>query len=155
MKTYSTFFLILFSLWLDAGQGSFANAGEKRVLSKEPSVSPANNKIPLPSGHFLIPLSGSYYSPIIRDTSVSPGISLYPNPVTDKKVFLQSLSLAAGEYLVQVFNVSGKKLVQQKISCTEKDGQHLIVLPEKIKPGFYSLRIEGEGYNDRTTFVVK
>lgn len=91
----------------------------------------------------------------ITDTSEAPGICFYPNPVTQKKLYLNSGALPVGDYMIRIFTVGGQPVMEQKIRQPEKETEHLIRLPASTRAGYYSLRIEGANYSQRMTFAVK
>ncbi len=85
------------------------------------------------------------FTRIIRITlsGIVPSITVYPNPVTDKRFTVQMNNVDAGIYHIVLFNVLGKKLMEQKTEHPGGSASLQITLPSGILPGTYQLSFSG------------
>ncbi len=84
------------------------------------------------------------YSNIIKiPASTKPDISIYPNPITNKTVNLQTMNLAPGKYNVALIYPGGVMQQLKSIEVTEAQGYEQIYLPKQLNPGIYRLRVSG------------
>lgn len=70
------------------------------------------------------------------------GISVYPNPVRNGYVSLQSADLPKGNYTIQVINLAGQQVYRQSFSHAGGSVNQTIQLPVSIRSGMYSLVLE-------------
>ena len=80
---------------------------------------------------------------------------LYPNPVTDKKLTIQTGNTGIGKFQVQVIDISGRNILSQSVMNSGTNASLVINLPANIKPGIYSLRLTGNNENQVKTFIVQ
>ena len=76
------------------------------------------------------------------------GISLYPNPVVDKKLSLQFTSMEAGKYIVRMVNSAGMVINESNIT-TNGNSIHPLQLPSSVRSGVY--RVSATSASGRTT----
>ena len=81
----------------------------------------------------------------LQETSVIEGLNLYPNPVSNGKVYITSKNDL--DKVVTIFDVLGKKVLQTTLSSKELNISNLI-------PGVYIIKInEGESTASRKLMV--
>ena len=81
----------------------------------------------------------------IQETTVIEGLSLYPNPVSNGKVYITSKNDSDKEVII--FDVLGKKVLQASISSKELNISNL-------SPGVYIIKInEGDATATRKLIV--
>jgi hypothetical protein len=81
----------------------------------------------------------------LQETTIIEGLSLYPNPVSNGKVFITSKNDLDKEVII--FDVLGKKVLQTAISSKELNISNL-------SPGVYIIRInEGEATATRKLII--
>lgn len=84
-------------------------------------------------------------SPNIQGETSIEGLNLYPNPVTNGKVFITTKNELDKEIII--FNVLGKKVLQTIISNKELNVSNL-------SPGVYIIKItEGEATSSRKLII--
>jgi hypothetical protein len=87
------------------------------------------------------------YSQVVRiniSQRASLDLILYPNPVVDKRVTLQMVSLPAGQYRVQAVDRNGSVLFQQSFGHGGGAVTRQLQLPNSLLPGIYNLTISGD-----------
>jgi hypothetical protein len=99
----------------------------------------------------------SKYSTILRiDLSQSNSeLTLFPNPVVDRKVSIQAGNISKGQYKISVSNLNGKKLYDQTLDHPGGVISQVIQFPAETPPGIYSLCVNGNGLRLFKQFVVK
>jgi hypothetical protein len=80
-----------------------------------------------------------------EDTSIE-GLSLYPNPVSNGKVYITSKKDAEKDIII--FDVLGKKVLQNRINTRELNISNL-------SPGIYIIKITEEGFTSSRKLIVK
>lgn len=81
----------------------------------------------------------------MQDTSIE-GLSFYPNPATNGKIFISSKSAAAKE--VEIYDVLGKKVFQTISSSKE-------VNISMLSPGVYIIKIRENDHNATRKLIIK
>lgn len=71
----------------------------------------------------------------------SPGMSIYPNPVTDNTVNLKLTNLAKGAYQMQVINNLGQVLLSTSLQLQSSNTVKSIQLPPNMAAGNYKLKV--------------
>lgn len=72
---------------------------------------------------------------------VSDAVQVYPNPVTQNRFTLQFSKLPAGDYAVEVINVSGKSLLQKRVLLNAAQQTQNISLPAATAKGVYVVKV--------------
>jgi len=102
---------------------------------------------------------GSYfYSQIVNlnELGNSPSIAVIPNPVTNKLLHLQCISLNPGFFNVKMLNAIGQVIQQLKVQMTSNTGQMTIPLKKSITSGSYLVIVEdADGMKYTATFVIE
>lgn len=76
------------------------------------------------------------------------GLTLYPNPITDGKIFIETKGNSTKE--IAIYNLVGRKVYATILTSKE------LTLPNSIKPGIYILNIrEKNGGAASRKIVVK
>jgi hypothetical protein len=118
---------------------------------------------PLPGVNFYrirnIDLDGkSGFSNIVRislDKSVKD-ITMYPNPVRNGAISLQSSDLARGKYSVSVYNAGGQHITTKQFTHNGGAINQTITLPANTQSGLYMLNLQNDGVRVMAkTFVVQ
>jgi len=71
-------------------------------------------------------------------------VRIFPNPVMDDRFSIQFNELPAGTYTVQLANVFGKKVIDQKIQVSGASQTELMQIPKFTAQGFYYVYILDE-----------
>jgi hypothetical protein len=85
---------------------------------------------------------------------VDPSISVYPNPVVDKNMYLHFRNLEAGEYIAILYNSIGEMIFKKTLSINETNVVKLLHLEHHIASGIYHLRISGPNREIRALQVI-
>ena len=75
---------------------------------------------------------------VVRST---PGMYIYPNPVTDNNIQLRINQALQGVYRVRLLNEAGQLLKQQTVSHTGTNATHTIQSERKLPAGTYQLQV--------------
>ena len=67
------------------------------------------------------------------------GISIFPNPVVDKKMNIQLDGFEAGKYTLNVYNINGQNVMNTSINMENSSLAQTISLPNSTKAGVYQL----------------
>ena len=81
-----------------------------------------------------------------NESAEIPGLKIYPNPVTQGKVFIET-DLVAPKKII-LFDVFGTPVLEKIIKTKE------LALP-KIKPGIYVIKIFAEAKSSTRKLVIK
>jgi hypothetical protein len=97
------------------------------------------------------------YSVIVKvDIKGTKGvITLYPNPVTDGQMVVQTPDLKRGSYNLTVVNAVGQQVYSKALSHAGGFVTQSIQLPASLKPGIYNLQMVGDGVKLTKTFIVQ
>ena len=102
-----------------------------------------------------IDADGSYlYSSVVKVSGqVKSGVTVYPNPVLDRKINIQLDGLAGGLYTANVYSINGQKVASSTISLAATSLSTL-PLSASIKSGVYQLELtNGTSRVTKTIFV--
>ncbi len=80
-------------------------------------------------------------------------INIYPNPVTNNQFVIQFNKLDAGNYTVQVTDVTGRQAVQQVVSLNGENQSQTIKLNPSAARGVYLVKVTDQ--NSRAVFSTK
>jgi hypothetical protein len=86
-----------------------------------------------------------------RSLSRSGNIRIFPNPVLFDKVSVQFNQLPPGAYTIQLANVFGNKVMQQKVIITNQTQTEILHLPALLPQAFYYVCI----LNEKNVIVSK
>lgn len=81
-----------------------------------------------------------------QDGTVIEGLSLYPNPVTNGKVYISSKNDLEKE--ITIFDILGKKVLQTQLSSKELNVSNL-------SPGVYIIKINEENATATRKLIVR
>jgi hypothetical protein len=77
-----------------------------------------------------------------RPGTAEPGtITVYPNPVSGKRIYIDFNEPEAGRYQVQLINALGQVAQHTVLSVDRYNTQHQVILKASVKPGQYQLSI--------------
>jgi Secretion system C-terminal sorting domain len=97
------------------------------------------------------------YSVIVRVDTKNDNIkvTIYPNPVTDGQLLLQTPDLKRGVYSVNIFNAMGQQV--HKVSINHSGGfvTQSIILPTSLKTGMYNLQLIGDNVRLTKIFIIQ
>jgi hypothetical protein len=71
----------------------------------------------------------------------TPGMYIFPNPITDNNIQLQINQPAQGKCKVRLLNAAGQLLLQQTVSHTGINATHIIQPEHKLAAGTYQLQV--------------
>ncbi len=97
------------------------------------------------------------YSAILNiNLNTKKEISIYPNPVVDHTILLQMYGQTKGEYILNIFNLNGKKVMSRKIMQGPNDAVSSIALDKNLPTGYYFLQLTNPEKNKETLkFLIK
>jgi adenylate kinase family enzyme len=84
--------------------------------------------------------------PKLQETSVIEGLSLYPNPVTNGKVYISTKNDSNKEIII--FDLLGKKVLQTLLSSRELN-------VSSLNPGVYIIKINEENATATRKLIVR
>ncbi|MCC6636030.1 MAG: T9SS type A sorting domain-containing protein, partial [Chitinophagaceae bacterium] len=87
--------------------------------------------------------------------SDNSSITVYPNPVKDRRMNLLTESLAKGDYEIQVYNLEGKNIYSSIIKHNGGTASYVINLPLAVTSGMYQMIIKGKEYTNTQNIVVE
>ena len=82
----------------------------------------------------------------LQETTIIEGLNLYPNPVSNGKVYITSKNDSDKEIII--FDILGKKVLQTTLSTRELSVSNL-------SPGIYIIRINEGGATATRKLIVK
>lgn len=97
------------------------------------------------------------YSKVLRVDmgGTKKGLSLYPNPVIGKSLTLTLTGVKQGAYNIRVVTATGQDVFHKTIQAQASGITQTLQLPSSIKPGVYTMVVNGEGYSQNQLFVVQ
>ena len=69
-------------------------------------------------------------------------IDVFPNPVPEKTLSLQSKGIQNGQYTLEICSTNGQLLFSKQIKFLQNHQTHKIQLPKKLPSGFYILKLK-------------
>lgn len=97
----------------------------------------SSNVLPIKKSNPSVMLFGK---PLLK----SGHVKVYPNPVLFDEVNIQFNDLPTGRYLIELTDLLGRKVIQQKVSLTRQRQTELIQIPTITAQAFYYIRILNE-----------
>jgi len=92
----------------------------------------------------LLAISSGVYSNLIQ---------VYPNPVTDNQFTIQFSKMEAGNYILQVTNVMGQQVMQQKVNVVNGEQSENVNLNPLFAKGIYLIKVTNQ--NSKSVFSKK
>jgi hypothetical protein len=104
----------------------------------------------------MIDLDGHFrYSNVLKlDMNVLTSISVYPTPITGNIIHLQMIGQPKGDYILNLYNVSGGKVMTSRITHDGNNGVRSIDLIKSIPKGVYYLQIAAPGMNTKICKIL-
>ncbi len=105
-----------------------------------------------------VEFAGTYKTTTILKVSnqvTGKSFQVYPNPVENKVVTIQTNNIQGGVYSAQVVTISGQVLMNKNVTFQNGSASQSFELPANINPGTYLLRIQNGDTNSVTTLFVK
>jgi hypothetical protein len=112
----------------------------------------ANSNI-LSTKPIVTPMVEAARQPITSKGLESSNVQLFPNPSTTNQFAVQFTKLEAGEYTIQVTDVTGRKVVQRVVNVTGDDQIETIRLNGTSSKGFYLVNVLNK--DSRSVFSSK
>lgn len=100
----------------------------------------------LANSNFL-PTKKSPFNVLSRKPTISTAVQVYPNPVTQNRFTLQFSGVPAGDYAMEVVNVSGKSLLQKRVVLNAAHQTQSVSLPAAAAKGLYLVRVTNRSSN--------
>ncbi|MEP6846017.1 MAG: T9SS type A sorting domain-containing protein, partial [Panacibacter sp.] len=97
----------------------------------------------------------SYTGIVSVNLGGKPGISIQPNPVQNRVLNLQLSNLAAGNYSMMFYSISGQPIYNKMIAYGGGSFSQLMLLPANVRPGVYILRVYNSSNNFSLPVVVQ
>ncbi len=87
-----------------------------------------------------------FYSNVarIRKATAEPSISVYPNPVVDRKASISYNNVTAGNYSLKIVSIDGRTVVTSALLLSASSGTIQFNINPAIAPGRYSLVLSNE-----------
>lgn len=85
-------------------------------------------------------------SPRLQETAVIEGLNLYPNPVTNGKVYISSKNDL--DKSISIFNVLGEKVLETTMTSKELN-------ISSLTPGFYIIKIIAANSSATRKLIIK
>jgi len=127
------------------GQQAAKNTATASYIAKDNSVAEGNNYYRIKA---VSETGAVNYSNIAKlTTNNSPLTTIYPNPLVGKTLNVQLTNVAAGKYVVSIYNVLGQKVNEQTISHSGGSAIHALVINNTLAGGTYSVVIREAGSN--------
>jgi len=97
------------------------------------------------------------YSKVLRVEigGTRKGFSIYPNPVMGHVLTLSLTGVNQGTYNVRVVTTTGQDVFHKTIQTQASGITQTVELPSSIKPGVYTMVVNGDGYSQNQMFVVQ
>ena len=95
------------------------------------------------------------YSAVVKIyMSSRKAISVYPNPVTNHILLLQMYGQVKGDYILNLYNTSGEKVMSSRITHSGNDAVQSITLDKNLSNAFYYLEIRDPEKNKQILKVL-
>jgi hypothetical protein len=97
----------------------------------------SSNVLPIKKSNAAVILFGK---PLIK----TGNIKVYPNPVLFDEVNIQFNDLPTGKYVIELTDLLGRKVIEQKVKLTRQSQTALLQIPTITAQAFYYIRILNE-----------
>lgn len=91
----------------------------------------------------------------ISTVNTSSSFVIYPNPVPNRVITVQSGNVAAGAYTVSIINANGQQVFTKVINFQTGAASQTIELPATVKSGIYLLKIENGNTRSITNLIIQ
>jgi len=95
----------------------------------------------LANSNFLTVAKTPAIETLSSKSAVSENVQVYPNPVTERRFTVQFSKLTAGDYLIELTDISGKSMMQKRISVNMPLQTQAITLPSSTAKGVYLVKV--------------
>ena len=98
------------------------------------------------------------YSSVVKvsnNNRQESSVSIYPNPVTAKRLGVQYNNIPTGEYRLHLFTTDGKQVWQQAMQHNGVNATYTFQISQGITSGTYLLLIEGVNGSWKKVILVK
>jgi hypothetical protein len=97
------------------------------------------------------------YSKVLRVEigGTKKGFSIYPNPVLGHALTLSLTGVNQGTYNVRIVTPTGQDVFHKTIQTQASGITQTLELPSSMKPGVYTMVVNGDGYSQNQMFVVQ
>lgn len=88
----------------------------------------------------------SIVSKVIKVKTGTAGydVKVFPNPVTNKQITVQTNSAEAGQYTLALYNASGQPVMKRTVNHTAGSSSEVIYFDKKLPAGLYHLQIDSK-----------
>jgi len=83
-----------------------------------------------------------------------PQISVFPNPVSNKQMNVRFVNMNAGDYKIELTNLSGQSVYSTRVSVNNKAATKMVALSKTLAAGNYQLKITSADGQQVTQQVV-
>lgn len=91
----------------------------------------------------------------VANQDVTGTSELYPNPVTGNSFNLELLNIVKGRYELTIVNTAGQIIFTKKVEHPGGTASQLIILPNHVVTGIYSIEIKGESTKINKKLIIK
>jgi hypothetical protein len=121
---------------------------ESWYVSSSTTIQEIYGSADLANSNILHTKTSDYSNLFLKNPSeIDSKIKVFPNPVLFDEISVQFNELPAGNYSIQLANVLGKKLIQQKVNISGITQTEVIHIPSFAAQGFYYVHILDESNN--------
>lgn len=89
----------------------------------------------------------------LREMPLQNNIRLYPNPVSNNQFRIQFDKLTAGDYMIELTDVTGKQVMTQKINISSEGQTQTINLNKNTAKGIYLVKVTD--FSSKALFTQK
>lgn len=108
----------------------------------------------LANGNYLAVVKrGPAIETLSQKAVLNNAVQVYPNPVTNKRFTLQFSKLPAGDYTIELSDVSGKNLLQKRVLINAVQQTQNMTLPATSAKGVYLVKVMDR--NSKSVFEQK
>jgi len=92
---------------------------------------------------------------MVKMNSKISSITVYPNPIKDRRMSITTENLAKGDYDIQIVGLDGKLVHTSSIKHLGGTATYTVNLTNTVASGMYQLVIKGKDYNETQRIIVE
>ena len=92
---------------------------------------------------------------MVKMNSKISSITVYPNPIKDRRMSITTENLAKGDYDIQIVGLDGKLVHTSSIKHLGGSATYTVNLTNTVASGMYQLVIKGKDYNETQRIIVE
>jgi len=119
------------------------NTASASYMTTDKNVATGNNYYRIKAVSEVGTVSYSNVAKLTYNISLTT-YSLYPNPLKGRALNVQLSNVAAGKYVVSIYNALGQKVNEQSINHAGGSGSYALIINSALAGGIYSVAIRDE-----------